>query len=384
MKYLYLLLGFFIGICIFYQDTASALEADFSGQISGWTTQTRSQGDWENTTGLRYIPEITVSRALTEASFIDAEVSVNSFIVSRKNSDDNYYDIDFYRAWLRYATAQTETRVGLQKINFGPALLLRSLMWFDRVDPTDPIQFTDGVYSARFKYNTLTNASFWLWCLYGNDEPKGYEVLPTVPDKPEFGGRIQYPVLNGELAATFHSRKADGKDFYLKDFTESRYALDGKWDIGIGVWFESVLMHQSYESRYSNVQESLFPYDWTKMITVGADYTFGIANGIYVMAEHMVTVNSEKPFSWNTDQHVSAYRVQYPVGILDSVSTIGYYAWEQHAYGQYVNWQRTYDRWVLSLGLFYYPEIEGGSSAGILQQSGVGGYGAQAMIIFNH
>ena len=362
---------------------AQSFETDFSGQLTGWTTQTRRQGHWENTTGLRYIPQLVLSQPLTETSFMDAEVSLNSYLLTRKNSDHKSYDVDLYRAMLRYATAQTETRVGLQKINFGPAKLLRPLMWFDRLDPTDPLQFTEGVYAARFKYNTLNNASFWLWCLYGNDDPKGYEWLPTIPEKPEYGGRVQYPVLGGELAATVHSRKADGKDFFLKDFTENRYALDGQWDLGIGVWFESVLIQQAFESIYPQIDEDVLPYDWTKMITIGADYTVGIGNGLYVLVEHMATVFSEKPMGWNSDEHVSAFMVSYPVGILDSFSAIGYYAWEPEAYGQSINWQRTYDKWVLSLGLFYYPETAG-SNTGFIQNAGAGGYGAQVMIIFNH
>lgn len=383
LKRYYLFAFIFITAGMILSVDAQSFEADFSGQLSAWTTQTRRQGQWENTTGLRYIPQLTVSQALTEESFVDAEVSINSFLLTRKNSDNKSYDAELYRALLRYATAQTETRVGLQKINFGPAQLLRSLMWFDRLDPTDPLQFTEGVYAARFKYNTLNNASFWLWCLYGNEDPKGYEWLPTTPEKPEYGGRIQYPVLGGELAVTVHTRKADGDEFFLKDFTENRYGLDGQWDIGIGVWFESVLIQQKFESIYTQIDVSEFLYDWTKMITIGADYTIGIGNGLYVLAEHMATVSSEKPMGWDSDQHVSAVLFRYPVGILDNFSAIGYYAWEQQAYGQYINWQRTYDKWVLSLGLFYYPEMAEGN-AGFIQNAGMGGYGAQFMIIFNH
>jgi hypothetical protein len=373
----------FIGIWILLQNSAFALEMEFSGQLTGWTTETRQQRHWENTTGVRYIPQFIISQALTEESFIDAEVSINSFLLSRKNNDDKSYDVELYRAILRYATAQTETRVGLQKINFGPAQLLRPLMWFDRLDPMDPLQLTEGVYAARFKYNTLNNASFWLWCLYGNEDPKGVELLPTTPEKPEYGGRVQYPVLGGELGASVHSRKADGTDFYLKDFTETRYALDGQWDIGVGVWFESVLIQQKYESIYSQIDESALPYDWTKMMTIGADYTVGIGNGIYVLAEHMVTTISKKPMGWDSDEHVSAFMLRYPVGILDNFSAIGYYSWGQQAYGQYINWQRAYDKWVFSLGLFYYPETDDGS-AGFVQNAGAGGYGGQLMVIFNH
>ena len=50
-------------------------------------------------------------------------------------------------AWLRLSTSRFEARVGLQKINFGSATLFRPLMWFDSLDPRDPLQITDGVYA---------------------------------------------------------------------------------------------------------------------------------------------------------------------------------------------------------------------------------------------
>ena len=85
-------------MCVFFHSAAQALEADVNGQLSGWTTETRRQGHWENKTGVRYIPQLSVSQALTDESFIDAEISVNSFLVSRKNNDGKYVDIELYRA----------------------------------------------------------------------------------------------------------------------------------------------------------------------------------------------------------------------------------------------------------------------------------------------
>ena len=60
---------------------------------------------------------------------------------------------------------------GLQKINFGSATMLRPLMWFDQVDPRDPLQLTDGVWGVLGRYYFLNNANIWLWGLYGNKNP---------------------------------------------------------------------------------------------------------------------------------------------------------------------------------------------------------------------
>lgn len=51
----------------------------------------------------------------------------------------------------------SELRLGLQKINFGSAQLFRPLMWFDKMDPRDPLQMTDGVWGALYRYYFRNN-----------------------------------------------------------------------------------------------------------------------------------------------------------------------------------------------------------------------------------
>ena len=380
IKSLFVLVHLFLRVI--WSDSTFALDWDFNGQLSGWSTETQTLGEWENRTGLRYIPELYLGRPLDDQSSLDAEFSLNSFWVYNSDVDNDDYDLELYRAQLRYATAQTETRIGLQKINFGPGLLLRPLRWFDRLDPTDPQQLTEGVYALRFKYDTLDNAGLWLWCLYGNEDPKGYEFLPTVPDAPEIGGRMQLPVFGGELAATVHSRKVDGSAFNVLDFREKRFALDGKWDLGIGLWFESTFKHQALDPLFPQLGAPLFPYDWTKRIAIGMDYTFNWGNGLYMLFEHMAVGLSENMFGWDEDAHISAFHINYPIGIMDSLTAIGYYTWDQKDYYQYLRWQRTYDTILLAVSLFYYPETAGTDTA--LQGTNRGGRGGELLIIFNH
>lgn len=368
------LIQILIGANLIFSGGAHALESNISGQLSGWTIETYSQENWENNTGLRYIPEVDIKQPINDDSFMDAEISLNGYVATSGNDVHEDYDLELYRAKLRFATTQTETRVGLQKINFGPARLLRPLRWFDRLDPTDPLQLTDGVYALRFKYVALNNANLWLWVLYGNEDPKGYEMLPTASGNPELGGRLQYPVPRGELAATAHSRNVDGSESNVPDYSENRFAVDGRWDIGIGLWFETVFQHQ---------ETTLSSYDWTKMITIGMDYTLGLGNGLYVVLEHMTTAISEEVLGWDEDGNISAVSLNYPIGIMDNITAIGYYSWDQKGYYQYLRWLRTYDTLALSLSLSYYPEITG-NEYGLNQGINKGGYGAGFMIIFNH
>merc|ERR1712127_1137306 len=105
-------------------------------------------------------------------------------------------------------TNQFELRVGLQKIDFGSASLLRPIQWFNQIDPRDPLQLTNGVYGVLGRYYFLNNANIWLWTLYGNEKTRGFDALETNKKVPEFGGRIQYPTKKGEIALSYHHRSA--------------------------------------------------------------------------------------------------------------------------------------------------------------------------------
>ena len=253
-------------------------------------------------------------------------------------------------------------------------MLLRSLRWFDRLDPRDPLQLTDGVYALRFRYNALNNANLWLWGLYGNDDTKGYETLPTASGEPEFGGRLQFPVPYGEVAGTFHTRRVNASTVESQDFTENRFALDGRWDIEIGLWFESVFQQQ---------RTNIITREWTKTTTLGMDYTFGVGNGLYVLGEHMVAALTDNPLAWDEDRQYSAFFINYPLGYLDTLMAVGYYSWEQGQYYQYLSWQRTYDNLILNFSIFRYPQ-DNKEHVGPGQTTMVSGHGGQIMIIFNH
>ena len=352
----------------------SGIDLALEGQLSGWSIETDINDHWENSTGIRYIPDLDIFHSFDNETAIDSEISVNMFSYAGSGPYMDKTDIDLYRADIRYTTTRTETRVGLQKINFGPAVILRPLKWFDRLDPTDPLQLTDGVYALRFRYVAQDNSNFWAWLLYGNNDPKGYEVFPSASDNIEAGGRIQSPLLYGDMGFTFHTRIVDSTDYNIPEFRENRYALDGRWDAGIGIWFEGLLQEQKTE---------YIPGKWTKRISLGADYTFDIGSGIYLLMEHMATSMSDKRLTWQNDYHISAFQIGYSLGIMDRVSAIGYYSWEQNKFSQYISWMRTYDNFIFNISLFNFPETSL-DIRGQTQNTITGGRGIQIMVIFNH
>ena len=75
--------------------------------------------------------------------------------------------------------------------------------------------------------------------------------------------------------------------------------------------------------------------------------------------------------------------MNYPVGVMDTLTAMGYYSWDLEEYYQYLNWKRTYDNLIVSVGLFYYPE-GAVNDTGFLQGTPLQGRGGQIMLIFNH
>jgi len=269
---------------------------EFKGLFSGWIT-----GNSKNTSiGLRYIPDFFIKKSISKKYTFDVEFSLNAYGTGRIHSIDNIEKdgkIKPYRLWLRFSGSQFEVRIGLQKINFGSAALLRPLMWFDRIDPRDPLQITDGVYGLLFRYYFLNNANIWFWGLYGNGKEKGWEVIPSNDRSIEFGGRFQITLFTGEIAFTYHHRKINLSQVLLDQISgyninppESRIAIDGKWDIGDGFWFEGSMIHQQCKA---------LPFELCRSINIGLDYTFGIGNGteFVLKSEYINTHIQEYIFS---------------------------------------------------------------------------------------
>lgn len=133
----------------------------FKGQVSAWLLYNGSN-ELPVYTGARYIPQMNYEIALKNNHKIDFEASLNINGSAGIHPFDSLYtsgQLKPYRAWVRYSTQQFELRAGLQKLNFGSASLMRPLMWFDEVDPRDPLKLTDGVWGILGRYYFLNNTN---------------------------------------------------------------------------------------------------------------------------------------------------------------------------------------------------------------------------------
>lgn len=331
---------------------------------------------------VRYEPEISLRCLADDRVTVLAagDTRLAARFVAHDGTDTGA-DADLYRLWLRLGTPRAEFRVGLQKLSFGSATLLRPLMWFDGVDPRDPLRRTDGVYALLLRYYWLDNMNIWLWGLLGNDEPKGWETLPSQDDEPEFGGRFQVPVCRGEAAISVHQRVSvlaarppSGGPPQEAHVRERRVALDGKWDIGVGAWCEAVLQHQDDEAL-------LQPYQL--QLTLGLDTTFDLGQGLHALIEQFLWRVSTEPFGRGRQVEVSALSLRYPWGVVDEVGVILHYDWDARDVFATAEWRRTFDRWSVHLLAFLNPEVPLWTAV-VREGDRFAGSGAQLLVVFDH
>jgi hypothetical protein len=337
------------------------------------TAQARFDTAFEPFLSLRFIPKFTFSLPAGRGLTLDAEASANAYgtlAFPAHAEADTSAGLKPYRGWLRLSSSRFEARLGLQQLSFGSATLFRPLMWFDTIDPRDPLQLTSGVYGLLLRYYVKGNANVWAWGLYANGDRRGFDLAP--PDKKalEFGGRIELPLFKGEIGATYHHRKAsiDGLAPIMSPLSpflpppssalpsasplpvapvpEDRVGFDGKWDIGPSVWFEGALVHQ---------HTPLLPSPYQRAYTLGLDDTFALGRGLTALVEHFRVASSARAFSPGDGLSFTALLLRYPLGLLDEISGIFYYDWKNHGVYRFFSWKHTTDALSLSAIVFWNP-----------------------------
>ena len=360
-------------IVMLFAPAAFCRDHMLKGQLSGWLSPGSTAGT--SLLGIRYMPEFSWKYKRNW----DTEISANIFMQAG-NSVPGNGDLKLYRCWARYYTDQFETRLGLQKINFGPARILRPLMWFDRLDPRDPLRLTDGVWGLLSRYYFISNANAWFWLLSGNDVFKGLEGIETRENTLECGGRLQVPVKRGEIGFSYHQRQLDLDDVREKTglvsqlrqgrVDEQRIGVDGIWDAGVGLWFEASLGRIPLEGA---------PEIGAGLFTIGGDYTFD--SGIHVLLEHLSALSGDGIGSLSKRADALALSVDYTLGLIDNLNGIIVYDSGAGKAMNYAGWQRTYDAWKFNLMVF--ANGSSNTAAGI-PAAGLSGDGVQFLITFNH
>ena len=356
---------------------------EFDGQFSAFGNYS-PDNELDVELGARYIPELEYSIPLDSTSNIDFQVSANldansAFSPFYKSKEDG--NIDPYRIWARYSTEQFELRAGLQKIDFGSATMLRPLQWFNQIDPRDPLALTNGVYGLLSRYYFTNNANVWGWVLYGNEKTRGFDAVPTYEKRPEYGGRIQYPVPKGELALSYHHRTANSTSLAFPEvlpfeqIAEDKFGIDGKWDVEVGLWFEATYSHKSEDIGILTNQT---------LMNFGVDYTFGIGSGLGIIVEHLITSYDEKAFQFAENRHITALNSTYPITMNDNLSAVIYYDWSTNDQTFFLNYQHQFANLTGYLMAYYNPETQQGIQQNELTNNNNTGPSFRVMLVYNH
>ena len=311
---------------------------------------------------IEYIPTLSLAKEISTDKLFDAEWAYH---LKRYYAGDSLfnYNENNHRLWVRYSSDKIEARLGLQKIVFGPTQILRPLSWFDTFDLKDPTGQTDGVEAFRLRWFPSNNIAVWSW-LINND-------LDTL----SFGGRAEVTSAIGEFGFTYHQDPSQsiqpigqvGIPVYK---SHNRIAVDYRFDGFIGLWNESVLV----TSDKSKI----------RLITIGADYTIPVANGVLLMAESMYISNEYN--NTQSDQNFSVFLASLPIGMVHQVMYISQVDWKEDKTYQYLRWSSTYDAYSLNMIISVNPKRnQYNIPANSLSKSLSGfGTGIQFMFVYNH
>ncbi len=360
---------------LFLQCALVSGQVSFDGQLSSIASYS-PRAERPLFVATRYIPELSYETKVDSLSKLGFEVSTNLDATWNEGLSDA--NISPYRMWVRYKKRQLELRLGLQKIEFGSASILRPMQWFNQIDPRDPLGLTNGVYGILGRYYFLNNANIWFWGLYGNSASRGFDALATDPSIPEFGGRFQYPVPKGEVALTYHRRIVDASEFLPfpmeEGLAENRIGIDGKWDLGVGLWFE-------FAHLWKDKPLGIFTHQ--SSASIGVDYTIAMGNGLGINLEQMLISNDEEAFDFTSPANFTAISMTYPLTFFDNLSTVAFYNYETRSGTFLVNYEHQFKAVSLFVMLYYNPEGPSGFQQNDLVYS-FEGPGIRLMTVYSH
>ena len=313
-----------------------------------------------------YISFISIAKELSNNQLLDLEFAHR---LDRIYSGDSlfYNNESNHRYWVRYSNEKLETRLGLQKIVFGPSFILRSLSWFDTIDLRDPTGQTDGVEAFRLRWFPSNKLSIWSWAIKNKQDTLSY------------GGRAELSSVSGEWGFTYHKDpskqvKLIGQVATPAIGSDERLAIDFRYDGIFGFWNESILI-RSHRSE-------------TTMITIGADYTLPFAAGILITGEYM-NITEANTNSWSnspSDRSYGALMASLPFGMVHQLMFVTQMELKTERNYHYLRWSSTYDHYSVNFILSINPKRSTYNTYGESLPESLAGFGTgfQLMFIHNH
>ena len=321
-------------------------------------------------TTLGYIPMLSLARNLSDDRFVDLEWGYRMGMVYAGDYAISSIE-EPYRLWLRYSSDQIEARLGLQKIAFGPAMVLRSLAWFDTIDPKDPTGQTEAVEAFRLRLFPTSSLALWLWSI-NNDQ-----------DTLSYGGRAELSTSIGEWGLTYYQDPTElgqsvGQFPIIISGPHQRAAMDYRYDGYFGFWFEGVGI---FADSKQDVDLNRFT-----LLTLGADYTIPVGSGLLIMAETMKINGSSTTANSNSEQTYTALMASLPINMLHQLMFITQIDWDNSHIYNYLRWGITYDHLSLNFILSISPKRSDYDIAKEDLPKTIAGFGTglQFTLIYNH
>lgn len=293
-------------ISISYSDTGSSLTSEFA-----------------------YIPHLSSAIKLSSDESLDFEFSERFMYASDKS-----YSITPYRSWIRYATSYMEIRIGLQKISFGPAQILRSIAWFDNISIENPIATTDGVDALRVKNYMSDSFSSWFW------------LIQDDYSKISLGGRAEISTKVADIGLTLHRDEVEqshaiGQFPISAENPNSRIGVDVRYDGIIGLWNETATVIEDQADIHT-------------FITIGLDYTLPYFQGLHFLLEHLsyhrYSDDSVDTVD-NVDKNInmSSFMAGIPIGIFNNLMLITNIDWDSSKLNYFIRWSSSFDDFSVNL-----------------------------------
>jgi len=349
---MYLLYKYIIYIHCF--SILSGLSGSYNGQL--WS-DTNIDSKLSN---VGYIPTFSFEKNIIDNKYLDFEFS-RKFIY---DSNDKVFLNDNYRSWIRYSDNNMDARLGLQKISFGNAIILRPLNWFDSIDFRNTSGQTDGLNALRLQFYPNLTQSVWLWCVDQGDISCGgrFEFFNTYGS---FAITYHYD-MNNELHEIFQIpqiideqqlfEEIENSEELLQSIYEKifyrrknkRIGLEYRYDGNVGMWFDGSII------SFNNSD-----YNSYNIITVGIDYTIPIYNGLLLMTETMKTSNvypDIPELDLHSDMISTALMVSTPVGLLNNLMYVSIKSWKSKDKFNFIRWSTTLDYLSLSCMLSVNPK----------------------------
>ena len=345
----------------------SSLKGQLWGSVLHGNNPPIGRSNYEESWG--YIPTFSIEKSLTN-DMIDFEWAYKMGKVYAGDYSIGKLDGP-YRFWFRYSSDRLEARLGLQKISFGPAMILRSLSWFDTIDIKDPTGQTDAVEALRLRLFPNNSIGLWLWSINNKQ------------DTLSFGGRTELSIDAGELGLTYHidqsaTPQSIGQSPAYIANAHQRIAFDYRYDGYFGFWLESAAILSDSKSEAQPNRHTL--------ITVGTDYTIPIGPGLLVMVENM----NIREFSTVTDNvnthNYTAFMASIPMNMLVQLMFITQVDWKNNHLYNFLRGSITFDHYSLNLILSSSPKRNEYDIAEEYLPRSVSGFGRgiQFMLIYNH